>query len=47
MAKPSTSPNVVKHESLVKRTNQGGRVKTSTLSKHDKRSFKRYRGQGR
>jgi hypothetical protein len=47
MGKPVTSGNMVKHESLVKRTNQGGKVKTSTLSKHEKRSHKKYRGQGR
>jgi hypothetical protein len=47
MAKPNTSPNAIKHESLVKRTKQGGKVKTSTLSKHEKRSHKKYKGQGR
>ncbi len=46
MAK-QVSTGVAKHESLVKRTNQGGKIKTSTLSKHKKRCFKRYRGQGR
>lgn len=30
-----------------KRTNQGGKVKTSTLNKTQKASFKAYRGQGR
>ena len=32
---------------VVKRTCQGGRVKTSSMSKSQKRSFKRYNGQGR
>ena len=36
-----------KHESIVKRTGQGGKVKTSTLNKHEKRSYKKYRGQGK
>ena len=35
-------------ESVHKRTKQGGRVvKTSALNKHEKRSYKKYRGQGR
>jgi hypothetical protein len=33
-------------KSVVKRTSQGGKVKTSTLNKTQKRSFKKYRGQG-
>ena len=36
-----------KHSSVVKRTSQGGIVKTSKLNKHKKRSFKPYRGQGK
>jgi hypothetical protein len=36
-----------KHTSVVKRTSQGGIVKTSKLNKHEKRSYKAYRGQGR
>jgi hypothetical protein len=36
-----------KQSSVVKRTSQGGIVKTSTLNKTEKRSFKRYRGQGK
>lgn len=47
MAKQVSTSGVVKHESLVKRTSQGGKVKTATLSKHEKRSYKKYRGQGR
>jgi hypothetical protein len=30
-----------------KRTSQGGKVKTSSMSKSQKRSLKRYKGQGR
>ncbi len=31
-----------------KRTSQGGlKVKTSSMNKHNKRSFKKYRGQGK
>lgn len=36
-----------KRTSVVKRTSQGGRVKTSSLNKTEKRSYKKYRGQGR
>ena len=32
---------------VVKRTSQGGLIKTSSLSKTQKRAFKKYRGQGR
>jgi hypothetical protein len=32
---------------VTKRTCQGGKVKTSSMSKSQKRSFKRYNGQGR
>lgn len=36
------------HESLHKRTSQGGRKpKTSTMNKNKKSCFKKYRGQGR
>ena len=36
------------HESLHKRTSQGGRrVKTSSMNKNKKACFKKYRGQGR
>lgn len=36
-----------KHNSVHKRTKQGGQKKTATMSKHEKRSHKKYRGQGR
>ena len=41
--KQSTS----KHKTVFKRTKQGGHTKTSSMSKVEKRSFKKYRGQGR
>jgi hypothetical protein len=36
-----------KHTPVVKRTSQGGQVKTSTMNKDQKRSHKQYRGQGK
>lgn len=38
---------VSKHNSVHKRTKQGGQKKTSSMSKNEKRSHKKYRGQGR
>jgi hypothetical protein len=35
------------HKKVVKKTSQGGHIKTSTLNKTEKRSFKKYRGQGK
>jgi hypothetical protein len=35
------------HKQVVKKTSQGGRVKTSTMNKTEKRSFKKDRGQGK
>ena len=36
------------YEPTFKRTSIGrGRVKTSTMNKHKRRSFKKYRGQGK
>ena len=32
---------------IQKRTSQGGKAKTSSMNKHKRKSFKRYRGQGR
>ena len=44
----ATLKGKAEHTSIVKRTKQGGaKPKTSTMSKTQKRSFKRYRGQGR
>jgi len=45
MAKSATAGSNIRH--IVKRTKQGGKVKTSSLNKSAKRSFKAYRGQGR
>ena len=38
---------VSKHNSVFKRTKQGGLKKTASMNKSEKRSYKRYRGQGR
>lgn len=46
MAK-TTGSTATAHRSIVKRTTQGGKVKTSALNKNQKRSYKAYRGQGR
>lgn len=36
------------HTAVVKLTSQGGnKVKTSSMNKHSRKSFKKYRGQGR
>ena len=32
---------------IEKRTSQGGKVKTSSMNKSKRKSFKKYRGQGR
>lgn len=48
MAKVKQSLTGNSHESLHKRTSQGGRkAKTSTMNKSKKRCFKKYKGQGR
>jgi hypothetical protein len=36
-----------KHKSVHKRTKQGGQKKTASMNKHEKRSHKKYRGQGK
>ena len=36
-----------KHIGINKGTSQGRRPDTSTMNKHKKRSFKKYRGQGK
>jgi hypothetical protein len=38
---------VASHTPIVKLSKQGGKIKTSTMNKQEKKSFKRYRGQGR
>jgi hypothetical protein len=48
MAKVKQSLTNNSHESLHKRTSQGGRrAKTSTMNKSYKRCHKKYRGQGK
>lgn len=37
----------VVHNSIVKQSKQGGKVKTSSMNKTEKRTHKAYRGQGR
>lgn len=41
------TPNVNKHKTVEKRTKQGGHKKTASMNKHEKRSHKKYRGQGK
>ena len=41
------APNVRKHKKVHKRKKQGGQKKTASMNKHEKRSHKKYRGQGR
>jgi hypothetical protein len=41
------NPLVNSHRSVEKRTKQGGHKKTSSMSKTEKRSYKKYRGQGK
>jgi hypothetical protein len=36
-----------KHTKVHKRTKQGGQKKTASMNKSEKRSHKKYRGQGR
>jgi hypothetical protein len=38
---------VNKHTKIHKRTKQGGQKKTASMNKSEKRSYKKYRGQGR
>jgi hypothetical protein len=48
MSKIKQGASAPVHESTHKRTNQGGRkVKTSSMNKHAKRSYKKNRGQGK
>lgn len=35
------------HTSVSKRTKQGGKVKTSSMNKTQRKNFKQYRGQGK
>ena len=43
----STTENKRTHVSVAKLTKIGGKFKTSSMNKHEKKSFKKYRGQGR
>lgn len=48
MAKLKTDPLKKRHEPTVKSTQQGrGLTKTSSMNKHTKRNYKKYRGQGK
>jgi hypothetical protein len=47
MSKVKQSSGKPLHETVNKRTKQGGKIKTSSLSKSEKRSHKKSRGQGR
>lgn len=48
MSKIKTTPtNQRAVVGIEKRTSQGGKVKTSSMNKHKRRAFKKYRGQGR
>ena len=47
MAKQKHDPAKKTHSAIHKRTKQGGLIKTSSLNKSEKRSYKKYRGQGR
>ena len=46
MAKKSFTP-FVPHEPTIKGTSQGRKPITSTMNKHKRRAYKKYRGQGR
>lgn len=39
--------NTTKHKTVHKLTKQGGHKKTSSMNKTEKRSHKKYRGQGK
>jgi hypothetical protein len=47
MAKVKTTATTRVHTSVVKTTNQGGKIKTSSMNKSNRHSHKAYRGQGR
>ena len=46
MAKAKTTGSTKVHNSGVKTTKQGGKVKTSSMNKDQRKSYKKYRGQG-
>ena len=48
MSKVKATPtNLLSVVGVDKRTKQGGKAKTSSMSKNEKRSYKKYKGQGR
>lgn len=47
MSKAKQTTTARAHTSIKKTTKQGGKIKTSTMNRTEKHSFKRYRGQGR
>lgn len=47
MAKAKTTTTARAHTSIVKTTKQGGKIKTSSMNKDERKSYKKYRGQGR
>lgn len=47
MAKAKVTATTRIHTSVVKTTSQGGNVKTSSMNKSKRKSYKAYRGQGR
>lgn len=47
MAKAKVTATTKIHTSIVKLTKQGGKVKTSSMNKAERRSYKANRGQGR
>jgi hypothetical protein len=47
MSKVKTNASGKTHTSVHKRTSQGGKVKTSSMNKASRKSFKSYRGQGK
>lgn len=46
MSKTKTTTTTKVHTSIVKTTKQGGKVKTSSMNKDERKSYKKYRGQG-
>lgn len=47
MAKQKHDPSRLGHTSVHKRTKSGGLTKTSSMNKSERKSHKKYRGQGR
>jgi hypothetical protein len=47
MSKVKTTATTKIHTSVHKLTNQGGKAKTSSMNKQQRKSYKKYRGQGR